>query len=210
MSRHPMVKWAQRSDRLFITVELPDANNVTHKLEPEGKFLFSATTGVDNTPYEVEFDLFDKVDVNESKISATSRNICYLVKKAENKWWTRLLKQSGKPPIFLKVDWDKWVDEDEQDEKVGSDMDFGDFDFSVSIKLEYVMSDSSIVFLDINLLPYVQKLNMGGGGDFDADIADRDEGDDDSDTEDEIKEEGAAASGEPHTAPASSESETKA
>ncbi|CDP01142.1 unnamed protein product [Coffea canephora] len=209
-----MVKWAQRSDRLFITVELPDANNVTHKLEPEGKFLFSATTGVDNTPYEVEFDLFDKVDANESKISATSRNICYLVQKAENKWWGRLLKQSGKPPIFLKVDWDKWVDEDEQDEKVGSDMDFGDIDFS--------------------------KLNMGGGGDFDADIADRDEGkcsyvepfvyinllngflvdncgwyyelagDDDSDTEDEIKEEGAAASGEPHTAPASNESETKA
>ena len=59
---------------------------------------------------------------------------------------------------------------------VGSDMDFGDIDFSVSIKLEYVTSDSSIVFLDINLLPYVQKLNMGGGGDFDADIADRDEG----------------------------------
>ena len=119
-------------------------------------------------------------------------------------------------------------------------MDFGDIDFSVSIKLEYVTSDSSIVFLDINLLPYVQKLNMGGGGDFDADIADRDEGkgsyvepfvyinllngflvdncgwyyelagDDDSYTEDEIKEEGAAASGEPHTAPASNESETKA
>lgn len=181
-----MVKWAQRSDKLFITVELPDAKNVKHKLEPEGKFLFSATAGVDDTPYEVEFNLFDKVDVNESKISATSRNICYLVKKAENKWWSRLLKHSGKPPVFLKVDWDKWVDEDEQDEKVGSDMDFGDFDFS--------------------------KLNMGGGGggDFDADIADRVEGDDDSDTEDEIKEEGAAASGEPYTAPASSESETKA
>lgn len=48
------------------------------------------------------------------------RNICYLIKKAENKWWSRLLKQEGKPPIFLKVDWDKWVDEDEgQDSKSG-------------------------------------------------------------------------------------------
>lgn len=35
-------------------------------------------------------------------------------------------------------------------------------------------------------------------------------GDDDSDTEDEIKEEAAATSGDPHTAPASKESETKA
>lgn len=48
------------------------------------------------------------------------RNIRYLIKKAENKWWSRVLKQEGKPPIFLKVDWDKWVDEDEaQDSKSG-------------------------------------------------------------------------------------------
>lgn len=52
----------------------------------------------------------------ESKASVTSRNICYLVQKVESKWWSRLLKQEGKPPVFLKVDWDKWVDEDEQDE----------------------------------------------------------------------------------------------
>lgn len=39
------------------------------------------------------------------------------MKKAESKWWSRLLKQEGKPPLFLKADWDKWVDEDEQDEK---------------------------------------------------------------------------------------------
>ncbi|KAL6504199.1 hypothetical protein OROGR_026122 [Orobanche gracilis] len=126
MSRHPIVKWAQRSDKLFITVELPDAENVKLNLDPEGKFFFSATGGVDNIPYEIDIHLFDKIDVNESKASFTSRNICYLVKKAESKWWSRLLKQEGKPPVFLKVDWDKWVDEDEQDENPGD----GDFDFS--------------------------------------------------------------------------------
>lgn len=39
------------------------------------------------------------------------------MKKAEDKWWSRLLKQEGKPPVFLKVDWDKWVDEDEEQDK---------------------------------------------------------------------------------------------
>lgn len=43
----------------------------------------------------------------------SSRCICYMVKKAESKWWNRLIKQEGKPPVYLKVDWDKWVDEDE-------------------------------------------------------------------------------------------------
>ncbi|XP_021819733.1 uncharacterized protein Os08g0359500-like isoform X3 [Prunus avium] len=143
MSRHPNVKWAQRSDTVYITIDLPDAQDVKLNLEPEGKFLFSATTGPEKTPYEIDLDLYDKIDVNESKASVGLRNICYLVKKAEDKWWSRLIKQQGKAPVFLKVDWDKWVDEDEEpevkpDEGAGNNMDFGDFDFS--------------------------KLNMGGGG----------------------------------------------
>ncbi|OMO89236.1 HSP20-like chaperone [Corchorus capsularis] len=159
MSRHPTVKWAQRSDVVFITIELPDAQDVKLKLEPEGKFYFSATSGADKIPYEVDIDLHDKVDVGESKASLGKRNICYLIKKAENKWWSRLLKQEGKPPVFLKVDWDKWVDEDEEDEdnKLAPDMDFGDFDFS--------------------------KLNMGGGEGFGG--AEGEDDDDSSDTEEE-------------------------
>lgn len=63
-SRHPPVKWAQRSDKVYITIELPDAQNVNLKLEPEGKFFFSATAGAEKTPYEVDLDLYDKVDVD--------------------------------------------------------------------------------------------------------------------------------------------------
>lgn len=39
-----------------------------------------------------------------------------MIEKAEKKWWSRLLKQEGKPPVFVKVDWDKWVEEDEETE----------------------------------------------------------------------------------------------
>ncbi|KAL5560086.1 hypothetical protein UlMin_036297 [Ulmus minor] len=157
MFRHPLVKWAQRSDRLYITIDLQDAQDVNLKLEPEGKFFFSATSGADKIPYELDLDLFDKVDVNESKASVSSRSICYLIKKAESKWWSRLLKQGGKTPVFLKVDWDKWVDEDEENEQPDTpenDMDFGGIDFS--------------------------KLNMAGGEGFDGE-----DEEDDSDTEDE-------------------------
>ncbi|XP_038678660.1 co-chaperone protein p23-1-like isoform X2 [Tripterygium wilfordii] len=109
-------------------------------------------------PYEVDFDLFDKVDVNESKGGITSRHISYLVKKAENKWWDRLLKQGGKPPVFFKVDWDKWVDEDEeQGNKFETDVDYGDLDFS--------------------------KLNMGEG--MSSGAAGLDDESDDSDTKEE-------------------------
>ncbi|XP_010243328.1 PREDICTED: uncharacterized protein OsI_027940-like [Nelumbo nucifera] len=169
MNRHPSVKWAQRSDKVYITIELPDAKDVNLKLEPEGKFFFSATSGADKTPYEIDIDLYDKVDVDESKASVGLRNICYLVKKVEKKWWSRFLKQEGKPPVFLKVDWDKWVDEDEEQEsKSGADMDFGDFDFS--------------------------KLNMGGSGPEGFDDAAEDD-EDESDTE-EVEAKDAKAVGD--------------
>nr|CAD1817333.1 unnamed protein product [Ananas comosus var. bracteatus] len=85
MSRHPTLKWAQRSDKLYLTIDLPDAKDVKLNLEPEGKFTFSATK--DGAPYELDIELFDKVDTK-----------------------------------------DKWIDEDEEDEKAG--VDFEDQDLS--------------------------------------------------------------------------------
>ena len=51
----------------------------------------------------------------ESKINVGVRGIFCVVQKAENGWWKRLLHGEGKPPHYVKVDWDKWVDEDEDD-----------------------------------------------------------------------------------------------
>ncbi|CAL9195580.1 unnamed protein product, partial [Musa hybrid cultivar] len=129
-SRHPTTKWAQRSDKVYITIELPDAKDVKLTLEPEGRFYFSATSGTANIRYELDLELFDRVNVDESKAAVGLRTICYLVKKAEKKWWSRLLKQAGKPPVYLKVDWDKWIDEDDEKENKFGGMDFDDMDFS--------------------------------------------------------------------------------
>jgi len=38
------------------------------------------------------------------------------VQKAESGWWKRLLRGEGKAPHYVKIDWDKWVDEDEAEE----------------------------------------------------------------------------------------------
>ncbi|KAK9122556.1 hypothetical protein Sjap_012158 [Stephania japonica] len=125
-SRHPILKWAQRSDKIYLTVDLTDAKDVKLKLEPEGKFIFSATK--DGVPYELDIELLDKINFEESKVNIGVRSIVYAITKAEKKWWGRLLKQEGKPPVFVKFDWDKWVDEDEENENAG--MDFDDMDFS--------------------------------------------------------------------------------
>ncbi|KAF8006711.1 hypothetical protein BT93_K0886 [Corymbia citriodora subsp. variegata] len=128
MSRHPELKWAQRKDKVFITVLLPDAKDAKVNLEPDGIFSFSAKAGAENNPYELKLELFDKVNVEESKINIGVRNIFCILEKAEKEWWKKLLRGDGKPPHYVKVDWDKWVDEDE-DTGTG-DLDLGGMDFS--------------------------------------------------------------------------------
>lgn len=146
-SRHPEVKWAERVDKVYITVLLPDAINVKANLEPEGVFNFSATAGSDGNLYELKLDLHDKVNVEvsfgtitarklhleyalrrsflhlcpfvscqESKINIGVRNIFCVVEKAEKNWWKKLLRGDVKAPHYVKVDWDKWVDEDADNE----------------------------------------------------------------------------------------------
>ncbi|OAY61808.1 uncharacterized protein OsI_027940 [Manihot esculenta] len=130
MSRHPEVKWAQRLDKVFITVLLPDAKNAKVNLEPEGVFTFSASAGAEDHLYELKLELHDKVNVEESKINIGVRSIFCILEKAEKVWWKKLLRGDGKPPHYLKVDWDKWVDEDEDDGGLANNFDLGGMDFS--------------------------------------------------------------------------------
>ncbi|CAN6468909.1 unnamed protein product [Victoria cruziana] len=128
MSRHPEVKWAQRIDNVYVTILLPDSKNAKVDLEPDGVLNFYATAGAGNNQYELKLELHDKVNVEESKINIGVRSIFCVIKKAEKGWWKKLLRGDGKAPHYLKVDWDKWVDED--DDEIGNDMDLGGMDFS--------------------------------------------------------------------------------
>lgn len=57
------MKWAEREDKVFLTVLLPDAKDADVKLDPEGVFDFSAKAGPENQLYELKLELNDKVNV---------------------------------------------------------------------------------------------------------------------------------------------------
>nr|GEY53809.1 putative HSP20-like chaperone [Tanacetum cinerariifolium] len=126
--RHPEIKWAQREDKVYITVVLADTKDAKVNLAPEGVFSFSATAG--QYAYDLKLELADKVNVDESKINIDERSIFFILEKAEPKWWNKLLKGDAKTPHYVKVDWDKWVDEDDE-AGLAADLDMGGLDFSV-------------------------------------------------------------------------------
>ncbi|XP_014524239.1 uncharacterized protein OsI_027940 [Vigna radiata var. radiata] len=113
MSRHPEVLWAQRSDKVYLTVALPDAKDVSVKCEPQGLFSFSAS-GVQDESYSFSLELYGSIEPEGCKTKSGLRNILCSIQKGEKGWWKRLLKSEEKPAPYLKVDWNRWCDEDEE------------------------------------------------------------------------------------------------
>jgi hypothetical protein len=121
----PEVLWAQRSsvadaskNFIYLTISVPDVSKEDLKLDlkPTG-LTFTGTSATLKRKYHVELEFYAEIDPAESKINHTAKNVEIKLQKKELKeeYWPRLLKDS-KRLHFLKTDFDKWVDEDEQNE----------------------------------------------------------------------------------------------
>jgi hypothetical protein len=121
----PEVLWAQRSSNVdaeknfvYLTINVPDVpkGNIKLDLKPTG-LSFEGRSDTLKKTYHVELEFFAEIDPAESKTSHTARDVEMKLRKKElgETYWPRLLKDTKKAH-FLKTDFDKWVDEDEQNE----------------------------------------------------------------------------------------------
>ncbi|KAH7883975.1 HSP20-like chaperone [Phlebopus sp. FC_14] len=181
MTTHPEILWAQRSSEsaeeknvVFLTVNLPDIieSTLQYDLKPSS-LVVNATAGTgEQKNYEFSLNFFADVVPEQSIKRLTSRSLIAVLRKKELKseYWPRLTKEKVKTP-YIKTDFSKWVDEDEQDGNPSVDDDmvggipgmddgFGGMDFS---KMMSQMGSS------------------GGPSDLGASAAEEDDADSDSD-----------------------------
>ncbi|KAK5997273.1 Protein wos2 [Cladobotryum mycophilum] len=205
----PEILWAQRSsvadatkNYIYLTISVPDVPKDDIKLDLKSTGLsFTGTSGTLKRKYHVELEFFEEINVEDSKTLHTSKNIELVLRKKELKeeYWPRLLKESRKLH-FLKTDFDKWVDEDDQNEAPEEDFsqfggmegmpgmgagggggnDFGGIDFSK-------LGGGAGGMPDFGALGGLGGADLGGDG--------GDEGDSDGDEEDlpELEKEGVVA-----------------
>ncbi|KAI7208396.1 hypothetical protein KC333_g9155 [Hortaea werneckii] len=150
----PEVTWAQRSsateaekNHIFLTIAVPDVDPKKIKLDVQPTHVdFSGYSETKKAQYAVKLDFYAEIDPAATKIHHTQRDIEMVVQKKQlgEEYWPRLLKDKAKVH-FLKTDFNKWVDEDEQDavpedddymsrmagmQGMGGDGGFGGIDFS--------------------------------------------------------------------------------
>jgi hypothetical protein len=107
------IRWAQRKDKVLVTVEVIDVHNPVLKIEGRN-LTFAVTAG--QTAYANNLELYGDVDQTKSKYIVRPRGVeIALIKKGAAQWWPRLVKGTGKL-YWLTVDWNRWVDESD-DEK---------------------------------------------------------------------------------------------
>jgi len=112
------VVWAQRKDQIFLSIDVQDVKDEKIKLEPT-KLTFSGNSGAKKYTSDLEF--LKEIDPALSKYAVRPRRIEFVLQKKEpGPYWESLLKTKGKFN-WLKVDWNKWKDEDEADDE-GFDM----------------------------------------------------------------------------------------
>ncbi|KAJ9223749.1 hypothetical protein DTO027B5_5998 [Paecilomyces variotii] len=133
----PEVTWAQRSSSsdpaknyLYVNINVPDVPKTSADLNITANNVSFTGTSIKGIKYHVSLDLYAEIDPENSKVNHTPRGVELVLRKKDLKeeYWPRLLKESKKVH-FLKTDFDKWVDEDEQDEAPEDDYanNFGGF-----------------------------------------------------------------------------------
>lgn len=120
----PEVTWAQRSSKteaeknhIFLAINVPDVDPKKIKLDVQPAYLeFTGYSETKKANYHVKLEFYKDIDPAASKINHNPRAVEMVLQKKEleEAYWPRLLKD-GKKVHFLKTDFDKWVDEDEQD-----------------------------------------------------------------------------------------------
>jgi len=111
----PTVLWAQRDNCIFLTIELGDPQSPQVTINPR-QVQFSAAAGADKRQYSITIDLFDEIKPEESAHAVRPRATEFCLKKVQLKYWPRLCESSGKKH-WLKIDFNKWKDEDDEDEE---------------------------------------------------------------------------------------------
>jgi prostaglandin-E synthase len=169
--KHPLILWAQRSPHVYLSAEVEDME--VEELSVDGDtFKVKGKRGDDK--YEANLQLFGKLKGDELRKIATSRRVEIVVPKESAEWWPRLLKEKTKVP-WIKVDFDKWKDEDEENEETD---DFGGMGMGGMGGMGGMPGMGGMGGMDFSSFG-MPGGGMSGGGFDDLDLGDDADGDDD-------------------------------
>jgi len=112
----PLVLWAQRADKVFVSVQLGDITEEQIKVESD---TLSFKANSQGKTWETKIEFNNSVIPEESQQKNMGREYFFELKKKDpGPFWPRLIKSSVKQQN-IKVDFNRWKDEDDESDDEG-------------------------------------------------------------------------------------------
>ncbi|KAI6654744.1 hypothetical protein LOD99_2623 [Oopsacas minuta] len=112
----PFTRWAQREDKLYITLEVNNTNGLKsrHNIQEDRLeyFCVKEIKGQEPVSYELKIDFYGKIDPQKTVMKENDKEISFVLFKLTKKFWPRLVS-SEKKLHYLKTDFDRWIDRDD-------------------------------------------------------------------------------------------------
>lgn len=118
----PRTKWSEDNKKCYVTIELSNIEHVKVDIQ-EKELNFSGTAN--SQQYGINLKLNGEVDTAASTYAVKGPSVEILLVKKTAERWNRLTSDKNAYKQQLHVDWDKWIDEDEENAPAKVDNDFG-------------------------------------------------------------------------------------
>ncbi|XP_053601186.1 prostaglandin E synthase 3 homolog [Plodia interpunctella] len=113
----PSVSWAQRNSRILLTINV-ECEKPHIKIDNKS-FAFKGLCQPDNKVHEIKIDLYDEIDPEKSTYLNKGRliDVCLVKAKIDQPFWLSLTNDKKKHH-WLKVDFNRWQDEDDSNDEI--------------------------------------------------------------------------------------------
>ncbi|CEP02002.1 CS domain-containing protein [Plasmodiophora brassicae] len=138
----PTLLWGQDKEHIYATINVPDLESADVSFE-ETKLTFSGSKGErsgDAKEYQMSIELAHPINTSACNWAKRPRNVqIVMAKKESDTKWAQFAKDAKRWKAHISVDWNKWVDSDDEDDVPGrfddmKDLMGGGMDFSSMMK----------------------------------------------------------------------------
>ena len=118
----PTIRWYQTKEYITLNVEVYDAKNEIVKIMADNISFYAISK---ENIYKIDFNLYDNINVEESKYTVNDKSIRIILKKISYINWNYLLKDKNCYKNNIKIDWNEWINDlDEEETNDSNQFDF--------------------------------------------------------------------------------------
>ena len=140
INTNPSILWAQDRNHIFITFEVENIKQQNIIFE-NNSIIFEANSEEIN--YNVIINLFGEIETDKCNWNIKQNCVKLVLKKVKNIFWNRLTTQKQNN---IKIDWSKWILEDESESEEENEMISNFNDFKKNIPSEILEKDFQELF----------------------------------------------------------------